>query len=106
MLLRFTYVLVRGMLLLLAPAVAAAQLGYPVAGLAPDARPAAAPRLTEPKPIDRKTALYGVSAPIPPSLRFLDHQGGWFNPFLAPGMTGPYDLRGWHAARTQGEPRP
>lgn len=60
----------------------------------PYERPATAPRITEPAPIERSLALYSVSAPIPASLKkFLDDQGGWYNPFLHPGMTGPYDLR-------------
>jgi hypothetical protein len=42
--------------------------------------------------------LHGVSSPIPESLKFLNDQGAWFNPFTRPGMTGPYDLRGWHTA--------
>lgn len=70
----------------------------PIAGLAPYERPANAPRLTTDLPIDRQQALFGVSTPVPQSIeKFLQHQGGWFNPFLHPGMTGPYDLRGWHA---------
>lgn len=69
---------------------------YPVAGLAPFERPVQAPRIAAPAAVDLKLALHGVSEPVPPSLKFLDHQGGWFNPFLRPGMTGPYDLRGWH----------
>jgi len=72
--------------------------GPTIAGLAPYQRPANAPRLTTDLPIDRQQALYGVSTPVPQSIeKFLQHQGGWFNPFLRPGMTGPYDLRGWHA---------
>lgn len=69
---------------------------YPVAGLTPYQRPAPAPRSTSNPPLDREQALHGVSKPIPASLKFLDDQGGWFNPFTRPGMTGPYDLRGWH----------
>lgn len=69
-----------------------------IAGLAPYERPAAAPRLTSAPPVDRQHALWGVTAPVPQSIeKFLKDQGGWFNPFLRPGMTGPYDLRGWHA---------
>lgn len=78
-----------------------ARRAYPIAGLAPDARPANAPRLTQATAVDRKAALFGISDPIPASLKFLEHQGGWFNPFLHPGMTGPYDLRGWHAAHAE-----
>lgn len=71
---------------------------YPVAGLAPFQRPANAPVQTASPALDARQALHGVSSPIPDSLKFLNDQGGWFNPFTHPGMTGPYDLRGWHAA--------
>lgn len=70
----------------------------PVAGLAPWQRPTQAPRITAEPPLDRQRALHGVLAPIPASLGFLDSQGGWYNPFTHPGMTAPYDLRGWHDA--------
>jgi hypothetical protein len=46
---------------------------------------------------DKSRALHGVSEPLPASLKFLDDQGGWFNPFTHPGMLPPYDPRGWHA---------
>jgi hypothetical protein len=77
---------------------AAPSYSYPVAGLMPYQRPANAPTLTVNPVLDAKQALHGVSSPIPESLKFLNDQGGWFNPFTHPGMTGPYDLRGWHAA--------
>lgn len=79
-----------------APAAAAATT---VAGLAPFERPEGAPVVTEfrPSPEWRAKALQGVSAPIPPSLKFLDDQGAWYSPFLQPGMPGRYDIRGWHA---------
>lgn len=46
----------------------------------------------------RKAALHGI-APTPPAsvLRIVQQQGEWYSPFFHPGMTGPYDLRGWHA---------
>lgn len=68
-----------------------------IAGLAPSVRPPA-PVLTDyPKPQAwYVAALRGVEPPYPPSLVFLDSQGAWFQPFIHPGMTGPYDLRGWH----------
>jgi hypothetical protein len=78
--------------------LAAPSYPYPVAGLAPYQRPANAPFLTVNPVLDARKALHGVSSPIPYSLKFLDDQGGWFTPFTRPGMTGPYDLRGWHAA--------
>jgi hypothetical protein len=71
---------------------------YPVAGLAPYQRPVNAPTVRVNPVLDAKQALHGVSSPFPASLKFLDDQGAWFNPFTRPGMTGPYDLRGWHAA--------
>lgn len=70
--------------------------GTPVAGLAPYERPANAPRITAPPPLDKARALHGVSEPMPASLNFIEHQGGWFTPFTHSGMTPPYDLRGWH----------
>ena len=77
---------------------AASSYSYPVAGLAPYQRPVNAPTLTANLVADAKQVLHGVSSPIPESLKFLNDQGGWFNPFTRPGMTGPYDLRGWHTA--------
>jgi len=77
---------------------AAPSHSFPVAGLTPYQRPANAPVLTTNPVLDPKQALHGVSAPIPDSLKFLGNQGRWFTPFTHPGMTGPYDLRGWHAA--------
>jgi hypothetical protein len=78
--------------------VHAASPDYPVAGLAPYQRPVNAPVQVANHISDMKRALHGVSSPIPDSLKFLHDQGGWFNPFIHPGMTGPYDLRGWHSA--------
>ena len=73
---------------------------YPVAGLAPDQRPAGAPAIMEFTRTDawRAGALRGVTGPTPESiLRFLGDQGAWYTPFARPGMPGPYDLRGLHA---------
>ncbi|WP_162888604.1 hypothetical protein [Dechloromonas sp. HYN0024] len=75
---------------------AAPDLSYPVAGLTPSQRPVNAPVLATSPVLDNRLALRGVSSPIPDSLQFLKDQGGWFTPFTHPGMTGPYDLRGWH----------
>jgi hypothetical protein len=87
------------LLLPLSPLAAANEPAQPahIAGLAPWQRPAQAPRLTADPPLDRKRSLHGVSEPLPPNLKFLDDQGGWYNPFIHPGMPAPYDLRGWHA---------
>lgn len=80
---------------------AAAQDGYLyIAGLVPSARPEAAPVVTS---YDKtgawyEHALFGVSKPYPHSLKFLEDQGAWWTPFIHPGMSGPYDIRGWHAA--------
>jgi hypothetical protein len=74
-----------------------AKAGF-IAGTTPSQRPAGAPVI---KKFNRSKswyaqALHGVSKPYPKSLVFLDNQGGWFNPFIRPGMTGKYDLRHWH----------
>lgn len=69
-----------------------------VGGITPSQRPAGAPEIEW---VIRDAAwfsraLTGVSAPVPPSLQFLKHQGEWHTPFNRAGMTGPYDIRGWH----------
>lgn len=69
-----------------------------VAGSTPWQRPAGAPVIDS---VDHDSdwfrhALTGISRPYPASLRFLDDQGNWHTPFNRPGMTGPYDIRGWH----------
>ncbi|NOQ80620.1 MAG: hypothetical protein GQ546_14625 [Gammaproteobacteria bacterium] len=71
---------------------------YPVAGTAPSQRPAGAPVMewVQHNQAWYKYALTGVDMPYPKSLYFLDNQGNWYTPFTIPGMTGPYDLRGWH----------
>lgn len=77
---------------------ATAQAEPYTAGLKPWERPVGAPAITE-YAKDKawyEHALTGVSQPYPESLKFLDMQGAWFDPFLHPGMTGPYDIRGWH----------
>ncbi|WP_020559844.1 hypothetical protein [Thiofilum flexile] len=70
-----------------------------IAGTQPSHRPDQAPVLTEvQKNADwYQHALYGVESPYPHSLKFLEDQGNWFTPFNHPGMTHPYDLRGWHS---------
>ncbi|PID37217.1 MAG: hypothetical protein CR993_01500 [Rhodobacterales bacterium] len=69
-----------------------------IAGVKPYERPEGAPVVSK---FGKNNAWYvyaltGVKAPYPSSLRFLEDQEAWFDPFLAPGMTGPYDIRGWH----------
>jgi len=81
--------------------LATAQEAYPIAGLAPQARPRGAPTVTtfERTAEWRANALKGVSEPYPSSLDFLNSQGAWYTPFNRPGMPAPYDLRGLHAAK-------
>lgn len=84
--------------LLLAGANVPAPADNLIAGTAPWERPIGAPQITE---VDRPAswyaeALHGVSRPYPYSLRFLEDQGNWYTPFDRPGMTGSYDIRGWH----------
>jgi len=69
-----------------------------IAGVNPSQRPEGAPVITEFKKDGAwyTRALTGVIPPYPASLRFLEDQGAWFNPFLYPGMPPPYDIRGWH----------
>lgn len=72
-----------------------------IAGVNPDRRPEGAPKITE---MAKDAAWYGhaltgVEAPYPSSLRFLEDQGAWYTPFTHPGMTGPYDIRGWHKVK-------
>lgn len=69
-----------------------------VAGVHPEQRPVNAPKMQEVKK-DKAwydTALKGVIPPFPPSLRFIEDQGNWYTPFNQSGMTGGYDIRGWH----------
>lgn len=78
----------------------------PVAGLAPYERPAGAPVITQPPaPEETKTRmLQGIPQPLPAGLGFAASQGAWYTPFDRPGMTGLYDLRGWHAAPAKARP--
>jgi hypothetical protein len=79
--------------------LALAEDRHPIAGLEPSHRPEGAPVIRE---VQRDAdwfaqALTGISQPYPASLRFLEDQGNWYTPFNRPGMTGRYDIRGWHA---------
>ena len=71
---------------------------YPVAGTTPWQRPGSAPVIEWVKHDATwfKKAVTGVTPPYPRSLYFLDNQGDWYTPFIHRGMTGPYDIRGWH----------
>jgi hypothetical protein len=84
--------------LLLMTGVCRVLADYPVAGVNPSQRPAGAP-VIEWVQHDKQwyeRALTGIQPPYPPSLNFLDNQGHWYTPFNRPGMTGRYDIRGWH----------
>lgn len=85
------------LLVLLWPSLAAAAEVAFVAGLRPAERPAGAPVIVAFKPDEawRTRALHGIRLP-PSGLGFLKDQGAWYTPFDRPGLTGPYDLRGWH----------
>ena len=78
-----------------------------VAGTTPDRRPEGSPVIREFEKTDawRAAAATGVSQSFPLSLKFLDDQGAWFTPFIRPGMTGPYDIRGWHTGAAKGRPQ-
>lgn len=87
------------MMLILGSGAGFAQ-GYPIAGTAPDRRPEGAPKITQYAPgrAEAERYLHGVAQPAPPNiLANLKSQGGWYTPFDRPGMTPPYDPRGWHA---------
>ena len=91
----FTFCLAVVVVLLAGPVTAQE---FPIAGVEPSKRPEGAPVITE---VTKGAtwydqALHGIDQPYPYSLRFLEDQGNWFNPFQKPGMTGPYDIRGWH----------
>ena len=72
-----------------------------IAGIHPDRRPENAPVITSVKKSGDwyAKALHGVVQPYPYSLHFLENQGNWFNPFIHPGMSRPYDIRGWHQVK-------
>lgn len=74
---------------------------YPIAGTQPDQRLPGAPTINQLAKSKGwyQQALTGLQKPYPHSLRFLEDQGNWYTPFTRPGMTGPYDLRGWHRQR-------
>ncbi|QLQ34209.1 MAG: hypothetical protein HZT40_13030 [Candidatus Thiothrix singaporensis] len=97
----FIYPLVQIALLSLgANSVQADDITY-VAGTDPSERPIGAPVVTEVRHDAAwyTTALTGVEQPYPASLHFLENQGNWFIPFIHPGMTARYDIRGWHAGK-------
>ena len=81
---------------------AMAQTGGYIAGLHPDRRPDTAPQVTEAArtPEQLAHALYGIEKPIPGNVELIAATGNWWVPLRHPGMTGPYDLRGWHDANS------
>ncbi len=85
-----------GLILLLVPSLNAQN--YPVAGIEPDRQPAGFAVISKFVMDDdwNRRALAGVVSLYRDSLRFLEDQGARFQPFMHPGMSGPYDLRGWH----------
>ena len=78
-----------------------------VGGSTPSERPAGAPTVRRgAKDVSiLERGLTGVSKPYPASLLFLKDQGGWYSPFLHPGMHHPYDLRQWHGGADRGTDR-
>jgi hypothetical protein len=89
-----------------AQALDAPLAGAPVAGLQPDRRPAAAPRLAAvvADAALKQRRLAGISQPWPGNVERIAEQGTWFSPMFAPGMTGRYDLRGLHPPSVAGRP--
>jgi len=77
-----------------------------ISGLQPDRRPEGAPVVSDYVKDGTwyRQALTGIDQPYPASLRFLEDQGAWFSPFIHPGMTGPYDIRGWHSREKPASP--
>ncbi len=70
-----------------------------VAGLHPDRRPDNAPQITQqttsPEALARD--LRGIEGQPPGNVETIAATGAWWVPLRGPGMTPPYDPRGWHA---------
>ncbi|MCL2874900.1 MAG: hypothetical protein FWF12_01125 [Betaproteobacteria bacterium] len=70
-----------------------------VAGLHPDWRPDEAVQLAQstlaPEQLER--ALHGIDRPVSGNVELIAATGRWWVPLRRPGMTPPYDLRGWHS---------
>lgn len=69
-----------------------------ISGIKPAQRPVNAPVITS---VTHNAEwyqqwLHGVDKPYPASLQFLESQGNWYSPFGHPGLSGPYDIRGWY----------
>ena len=72
--------------------------GGRIAGLVPHERPAGGPVKTEVTGLGER-GFQGIEGVPPASLeRLKGSQGEWYTPFSRAGMSGPYDLRGWHRA--------
>lgn len=86
-------------------AVASAAPGY-IAGLVPDQRPAGAPVKADSPRTPEQMARYlrGVEGAPPGNVSQIVGTGDWWVPMRQPGMTAPYDLRGWHRAGTSAAP--
>lgn len=71
-----------------------------IAGTAPDRRPVDAPVVTQygVDPAGVQLFLHGVVEPAPSNVADAVRSGPWFMPLRAPGMTPPYDIRGWFPA--------
>lgn len=71
-----------------------------VAGLHPDRRPDGAPQVAQ-QPADPQAlarSLRGIEGQPPGNVEAIAATGAWWVPLRGPGMTPPYDPRGWHAA--------
>jgi len=77
-------------------ALEAAEPSAYIAGVAPDRRPVDAPVIRQAPALDEKQAFRGIEQPYPASFSVFKDQGAWHTPFTLPGMTGPYDIRGYH----------
>lgn len=77
-----------------------AQAAPYIAGTAPDHRPAGAPVVTQymVDPSGLQLFLHGVVAPAPANVVEAARSGPWYMPLRSPGMTPPYDIRGWFPA--------
>ena len=82
-----------------------AQSGF-VPGLQPDRRPPGAPVITEATftPEQMARFLRGIEGQPPGNVTAIVATGQWYVPMRHPGMTPPYDLRGWHAAPARATP--
>lgn len=69
-----------------------------IGGSTPSQRPANAPTVTQfqisPEALGRR--LHGVTDPLPNNVVEAALAGPWYMPLAHPGMTPPYDIRGWH----------